>query len=93
VVLAHSPCHGNAQQLLEEQDYVPVKLCRALHITTLPGLLDQNRHGSARHEALTLQIPLVTHHQDWHLTTAALPAGKCEGKSLFKKAQPLSWSL
>lgn len=78
MVLAHAPCHGNAQQLFEEQDYMPVKLGRALHVTALPRLLHQDRHRSARHEALPLQISLVAHHQDWHLTAAAFPAGACK---------------
>lgn len=81
MVLPHPTCHGDAQQLFEEQDHVPVKLGRALHVAALPGLLDQDRHGPARHEALPLQIPLVAHHQDWHLAAAAFPAGNKRGFS------------
>lgn len=90
VVLAHASCHSDAQQLFEEQDYVPVELGRALHVTTLPGLLHQDWHCPARHEALSLQISLVAHNQDWHLAAAAFPAGARERKmekGPFQKAQ------
>lgn len=75
MVLAHAPRYSNAQQLLEEQHHVPVELGRAFHVATLPRLLDQHRHSPTGHEALPLQVPLVTHHQDGHLTAAAFPAG------------------
>lgn len=79
MVLAHAPCHGDAQQLFEEQHDVPVEFCRALHVATFPGLLHEDRYCPAGHEALSLQIPLVSHHQDWHLIAAALPAGAHRG--------------
>lgn len=85
MVLAHAPCHGDAQQLLEEQDHVPVKFGRALHITAFPGLLHQDRHCPARHEALPLQISLVAHHEDWHLAAAAFPAGAKRTKQSVNK--------
>lgn len=83
MVLAHAPRHGDAQQLFEEQHDVPVEFCRALHVAAFPRLLHEDRHCPAGHEALALQIPLVAHHQDWHLIAAALPAGargRCEEK-------------
>lgn len=75
MVLAHASRHSNAQQLLKEQHHVPVELGRAFHVAALPRLLDEHRHSPAGHEALPLQVPLVAHHQDGHLTAAAFPAG------------------
>lgn len=85
MVLAHAPRHGDAQQLLEEQHDVPVEFCRTLHVAAFPRLLHEDRHCPAGHEALSLQIPLVAHHQDWHLVAAALPAGARERWKRKKK--------
>lgn len=90
MVLAHAPRHGDAQQLFEEQHDVPVEFCRALHVAAFPRLLHEDRHCPAGHEALSLQIPLVAHHQDWHLVAAALPAGAHERwkKKRNKRTKP-----
>lgn len=74
MVLAQASRHGDAEQLLEEQDHVPVELGGALDVAALPGLLHQHRHGPAGHEALSLQISLVAYDQDGHLAAAAFPA-------------------
>lgn len=90
MVLAHAPCHSDSQQLLEEQDDVPVKLGRALHVTTLPGLLHQDRHCPARHEALSLEVSLVAYNQDWHLTATAFPAEVETERGCIQKAVIIS---
>ena len=81
----HAARHSDAQQLFEEQDHVPVELGRALHIATLPGLLDEYRDSPARGEALALQVPLTSHYQDGNLTAAALPTGTREGMEIERR--------
>ena len=79
MVLFHATPYSDAQQLFEEQDHMPVELGRALHIATLPGLLDQHRDGPARREALALQVSFTAHHKDGNLTAATLPTGTGRG--------------
>lgn len=81
MVLFHATPYSDAQQLFEEQDHMPVELGRALHIATLPGLLDQHRDGPARREALALQVSFTAHHKDGNLTAATLPTGTGTGKT------------
>ena len=75
VVLACAPGHRAAQEFLEEQQHVPVELGGTFHVAALPGPLHQHGDGSARGEALTLQVPLTAYHQDGDLTAAVPPGG------------------
>lgn len=70
VVWTKSPCHGDAQELFEEQKHVPVILGGTLNVTALPGLLYQDRHGPALGKPVTLQVPFAAHNQDGYFTAA-----------------------
>lgn len=70
MVWTQSPCHGDSQELFEEQEHVPVILGGTLDVTALPGLLYQDGHGPALGKPVTLQVPLAPHNQDGYFTTA-----------------------
>lgn len=73
VIALTAPGHGAAQQLFEEQDDVPVVSGRALHVAALPGLLHEQGESPAGCEALSLQVPLVPHHDDGGFADVARP--------------------